>query len=270
MTRKQVLLVVGAAHSGTTILDAALGVSRQVMGVGEAVRLVSGIRPDRMKNPVADRSCTCGQRAEHCPLWSKVLPDLHADSTVASHFPLVDDAARALSPEVRYVLDSTPDALDHVDGLAGYDVRVLQITRDVRSWVASRRRRRGGSLVSGYVTWMRTVKRIDADLTRRDLPRFRLGYEELALRPREVLTLICEWLHVPFDEAMLMPFGNTNSHIITGNSSIRAPDLAATIRYDGSWLASNDHPAASGLLTSMCAGINRRLVYSNGLLKRRG
>lgn len=270
MTRKQLLLVVGAAHSGTTILDAALGVSPHVVGVGEAVRLTSGVNTDHLQGRGAERICTCGRPANQCPLWAKVLPELNPGITVKSHFPLVDDAARGLSPAVRYVLDSSPNALDHVDALADYDVRVLQVTRDVRSWVASRRRRKGDNLISAYVTWLRNVKRIDTDLAQRDLPRFQLGYEELALRPREVLTLICNWLDVPFEEAMLTPFGKTRSHIITGNGSIRKPNLAATIRYDGSWLAANEYPIMSGLLTGVCGRINQRLVYSNGLLKRRG
>lgn len=270
MTRNTVLLVVGAPHSGTTILDAALGVSAHVVGVGEAVRLTSGVNTEHLQGAGAERICTCGQPANQCPLWSQVLPELSPSITVATHFPLVDNAARALSPEVRIVLDSSPGALGHVDELAGYDVRVLQVTRDVRSWVASRRRRKGDNLVSAYVTWLRHVTRIDADLTRRDLPRFRLGYEELALRPREVLTRVCDWLEVSFEETMLTPFGKTHSHIITGNGGIRKPNLAATIRYDGSWMASNDYPVASGVLTALCARTNQRLVYSNDLLKRRG
>lgn len=270
MSNKTLLLVVGAAHSGTTILDAALGVSPYVLGVGEAVRLTSGVNPEHLSGGGANRTCTCGETAADCALWSQVMPDLHPKTTVASHFPLVDRAARALSPDVRIVVDSSPNALDHADDLSGYDVRVLQLTRDVRSWAASRRQRKGGSLISAYVAWWRTVTRIDRTLEQEAMPRFRVGYEELALRPRECLMLICDWLDVPFDEKMLMPFGHTNSHIIVGNSSIRNPGLAASIRYDGSWMAGHDMPAVSGLLMGLCARTNRRLVYSNGVLKRRG
>ncbi len=69
---------------------------------------------------------------------------------------------------------------------------------------------------------------------------------------------------------MLTPFGNTHSHIITGNGAIRKRGLAAMIRYDGSWLQAHDHPLGSALLSSLCARTNQRLVYSNDVLKRRG
>lgn len=270
MARKSVLLVVGAPHSGTTILDAALGVSPQVVGVGEAVRLTSGVNTDHLEGEGGRRICTCGMPAIECPVWSEVLPHLSPDITVRSHFPFVDRAARDLSSDVRYVLDSSPNAAEHAEELSEYDVRVIQVTRDVRSWVASRRKRKADTLVSAYVTWWRNVTRVEAEVTRLALPRFRLGYEELALRPRETLTLLCDWLGVPFDEAMLAPFGNTGSHIITGNGSIRKRTLAAKIRYDGSWLAAGEYPLASALLTGCCAHLNQRLVYANGVLKRRG
>ncbi|MDD9732939.1 sulfotransferase [Mameliella sp. AT18] len=269
MSRSPLVLVVGPPHSGTTILDAALGVSPHVVGVGEALRLTAGANPGHLDGGASERICTCGTRAGDCPLWSGVLPHLGSGVSVASHFPLVAAAARGLSPEVRLVLDSSPNALDYLDALEAFDVRVLQITRDVRSWVASRRRRKGDNLVSAHVTWLRNVVGIDSALTDSGLPRFRLGYEELALRPREVLGMICDWLGVPFDERMLTPFGNTGSHIITGNSSIRTRRLAASIRYDGSWMVSDDYPLASAVLSALCMRTNRRLVYSNDLLKRR-
>ena len=140
---KPVLLVVGAPHSGTTILDAALGVSPHVVGMGEAVRLTAGINTDHLAGKGAERIYSCGQPAHSCPVWSGVLPHLHPKITVRRQFPMVDDAARALSPEVRYVLDSSPNAVDFADEISGYDLRVIQVTRDVRSRVVSRRKRKG-------------------------------------------------------------------------------------------------------------------------------
>ncbi|SMX43511.1 sulfotransferase family protein [Maliponia aquimaris] len=270
MPRNPILLVVGVQHSGTTILDAALGVSPQIVGVGEALRLTSGVKVGKLQGAKGrQRLCTCGAAAEACPLWSQLLDHLPEDGDVRRHFPRVDAAARALSPEARYVLDSSPDGWRHLDALRDYDVRLIQITRDVRSWVASRRKSEGDNLVSAHLTWLRGVRTLDAAVSRSGLPRFRLGYEELAMRPRETLGKLCDWIGVPFDPAMLTPFGKTRSHIVTGNSAIRRPHLAASIRYDGSWMADMDWPIASGLLYGACARTNRRLVYGNDVLKRR-
>jgi|TARA_X000000950_G_scaffold17149_1_gene18603 LPS sulfotransferase NodH len=34
---------------------------------------------------------------------------------------------------------------------------------------------------------------------------FRLGYEELALAPEQILRQLCSWLEVDFDQTMLQP-----------------------------------------------------------------
>lgn len=271
MPRNPILLVVGNQHSGTTILDAALGVSPAIVGVGETLRLCAGINVGKLVSATGrQRICTCRETAAECPLWSQVLDRIPENASVSEHFPMIDAAARALSPEVRFVLDSTPGGWRYLDQLGEFDVRIIQITRDVRSWVASRRKSVGDNLVSAHVTWWRGARDVESEITRRGLPRFRLGYEELAMRPRETLGLLCDWIGVPFVEEMLTPFGRTGSHIVTGNGSIRRPGLAASVRYDGSWMAAMDHPMLSALLYGLCARTNQRLVYSNGVLKRRG
>ena len=187
MPRKPLLLVVGVQHSGTTILDAALGVSPAIVGVGEALRLTAGINVGKLVNATGrQRLCTCGTTAAECPLWSQILDRLPEDADVATHFPLVDAAARSLSAEVRYVLDSSPGGWKHLDSLGDFDLRIIQITRDVRSCVASRRKSRGDNLVSAHLAWLRGVRDLDAEISRRGLPRFRLGYEELAIMERSL------------------------------------------------------------------------------------
>ena len=75
--RYRLLLVRGLEHSGTTILDLALGGNPQIVGLGEASRLLRKPRPgDKHNGPLLlrgpdrfSRLCTCGETANNCSIW---------------------------------------------------------------------------------------------------------------------------------------------------------------------------------------------------------
>ena len=72
----KLVLIRGLGHSGTTILDLALGAHPKVVGVGEAARILS--RPklgEEHRGPAMlrgshryERRCTCGAIAAACPV----------------------------------------------------------------------------------------------------------------------------------------------------------------------------------------------------------
>mgnify|MGYP001425511116 CR=1 FL=1 len=80
-TRQRLLLIRGLGHSGTTILDLALGAHPSIVGLGEAVRILERPRPDEAQRGPAqlrgalrhERSCTCGKLAAECPVWGPLL-----------------------------------------------------------------------------------------------------------------------------------------------------------------------------------------------------
>jgi len=81
--------------------------------------------------------------------------------------------------------------------------------------------------------------------------------------------LLCGWLAIDFQETMLAPGLNSNSHILAGNRVRFDADRSRTIAYDGAWLGALAPTAAHlGLLLPGVARMNRRLVYSNNLLCR--
>ena len=73
---KKLLLIRGLGHSGTTILDLALGAHPRMVGLGEAARILE--RPsisERDRGPARlrgdlrfERRCTCGEIAIVCEL----------------------------------------------------------------------------------------------------------------------------------------------------------------------------------------------------------
>ena len=90
---KKLLLIRGLGHSGTTILDLALGAHPQMVGLGEAARILARPAPsDAHRGPAQlrgdlrfERRCTCGEVAADCPVWGPVLAWLpeHDDCSLA-------------------------------------------------------------------------------------------------------------------------------------------------------------------------------------------
>ena len=81
MAEPGLLLIRGLGHSGSTILDLALGAHPQVVGVGEAVRVLArpapdevGRGPQRLRGELRfERRCTCGELAGDCRVWGPLL-----------------------------------------------------------------------------------------------------------------------------------------------------------------------------------------------------
>ena len=79
--RLKLLLIRGLGHSGTTMLDLALGAHPQIIGLGEAARILATPKPgDEHRGPSQlrgahrfERRCTCGVVAAECPIWGPQL-----------------------------------------------------------------------------------------------------------------------------------------------------------------------------------------------------
>ena len=79
--RLKLLLIRGLGHSGTTMLDLALGAHPQIIGLGEAARILATPQAgDEHRGPSQlrgshrfERRCTCGAVAADCPVWGPQL-----------------------------------------------------------------------------------------------------------------------------------------------------------------------------------------------------
>ena len=280
--KRQLLLIRGLGHSGTTILDLALGAHSQITGLGEAVRLLEKPAPaDSHRGPAQlrgdlrhHRRCTCGQVAAHCPVWGPVLDWLpeHDDLELSAKLQRLLDALFASEQRLRadvphWVVESYQDDLQ-LQGLNTPDleIRILHLTRDVRSWVHSRSRdgRRHGRRLPGLVPllrWCRVNARQDRWLQRCGKPVLRVGYEQFALRPEQTLRRICKWLDIAWEDQMLVPIKNSSSHILSGNRVRFDAGKGASIQYDFSWLQAPAGLAQLSLLIPWVSRLNRRLVY---------
>ena len=282
MTEPGLLLIRGLGHSGSTILDLALGAHPQLIGLGEAVRVLERPRlgeehkgPQQLRGDLRfERRCTCGELAGDCPVWGPLLAWLpaHDDRPLAEKFNRLIEPLTASSP--RWLVESFQADEQLLEAQAmGRPVRVIQLTRDVRSWVHSESRRgverhgRGGAVGwRSLLRWWRANRRLDQRLKRSGHPVFRLGYEELALAPEQALRQLCAWLEIAFDPAMLQPGLNSSSYIVSGNRMRFDSGQCQAIRYDAAWLSSSALSLRFAPLIPSVAQLNRRLVYGNGLL----
>ena len=281
MAACKVLLIRGLGHSGTTILDLALGAHPQITGLGEAVRLLEKPAPqDGHRGPAQlrgdlryQRQCTCGLVADACPVWGPMLrwlPD-HDDQPLPQKLKrLISELELpgVLSAQESWVVDSYQDdfVLPFLED-PSLEIRVIHLTRDVRSWVHSRSRdgRQRGRWLPGLqplLRWWRLSARHERQLKRCGKPVFRLGYEELALRPEQSLRRVCDWLGLDFAPEMLAPVAQSGSHILSGNRMRFDVKKGGAIQYDADWMSKGSGLAQIAMLLKPLSSLNRRLVYS--------
>ena len=233
--RLKLLLIRGLGHSGTTMLDLALGAHPQIIGLGEAARILATPKPgDEHRGPSQlrgahrfERRCTCGVVAAECPIWGPQLEWLR----LHDQMPMQEKVLRLLkgSPHdggAVWHVDSYQDDLEMTRlPEAMFDIRIIHLVRDVRSWVHSRARagRKSGlrwPALPQLARWWRVNAKFERSFRQSPYPVFHLGYEEFALQPQSSLELLSTWLSIDFQEAMLAPGQNSSSHILAGNRCV--------------------------------------------------
>lgn len=289
MTSPGLLLIRGLGHSGSTMLDLALGAHPQMVGLGEAMRILrapepheAGRGPARLRGEARfQRRCTCGRLAAECPVWGGVLSWLPDHDTLPlpeklHHLMASVERATAQRGDVplRWIVDSYQADGDLAGRLAvelaPRPVRVLLLVRDVRSWAHSEARRAKGrkpwSASRALLRWWRVNRQLEKQLSSSGCPLFVLGYEELALAPKLALQKVCRWLDLSFDPLMLALGERSRSHILSGNRMRFDPQRRGGIHYDAAWLATRSPIISTALAMPSLARMNRRLVYGNNLL----
>ena len=252
-----------------------------MVGLGEASRVLLNSSEDEFAayqlndwSSVYNKPCTCGSMVDECELWSRFFsnwPNRRKES-------FEDEFSRLISPLSNQSIDWIVESYQSDERLLDLHrsvrpVRVIHLTRDVRSWIHSEARRgvtrfgRGRSVGwRGLQRWMRVNWRLEKKLRHSSLQSFRLGYEELALAPEASLKLLCDWLKIDFCWDMMQPKDFSSSHIIAGNRMRYLAGRRNRIEYDGAWLSSNGFPLRASLMAPGVASLNQRLVYSNNVL----
>jgi hypothetical protein len=247
-----------------------LGGHSQLVGLGEAG---IGVQAD---GPRLHRKapCSCGQLHAECPFWGEILPTLRDDMSDAQRYAKVFETfAQHFGPH-RLPVDSTKylSFLDVLRSELHYDVRVIFLVRDVRGYIVSQLRnlqRKGqnhwkmrliGPANYFALRWYRENRAIERYLTDHGVPHLRIGYEELCFFPEQIVGLLCGFLGLKPEPAMLR-LRPWESHVLWRNRMRRLRGQQ-TLSYDLRWLVREDWRWPTTLLPFVLA-YSRRRVYAN-------
>jgi hypothetical protein len=264
----QVLFLLSAGRSGSTLLELLLQTHPELVTAGEA-HLVPFLADD------PDATCRCGRPLDRCPVWGPVInaPTFVADAVALRRLRGSNDAGRTLRPALipgvvtgrptpshrraaegyavaalrsidqvaavgdgSTVVDASKD-LYRLDLLArGSDrrIRTLVVVRDPRGFVrsvagATPDPRRLARVVGRWVA-LHTL--VHLWLRRARTPWHLVRYEDLATDPRGTLAPIGRWLGVDPDGFTPEHLYDTAGHGLAGNAM---HDHRAVVTLDRRW-----------------------------------
>ena len=136
---KKVIFISSLAHSGSTVLGLALGAHEKVVPLGEVWSLLES---PQLQSQSDTLRCSCGETMSSCSFWGPICRQLRIRSAKMPNvekYKLVLDAFFEYFGEDVFFLDSSknPFALNLLRQVAGLDIRVLSMIRDVRAWTVS-------------------------------------------------------------------------------------------------------------------------------------
>jgi len=259
----RIVYIAGLGHSGSTILDMALGCNKQIVGLGEVLQVIKATA-DELETNYDSLRCACGQTFNQCDFWKdakKILRGNSHRSLEEKYRTLIDYFKAKYGPDM-ILLDSSKIVADHLTVLAKHhDVKVIFLVRDIRSWCYSRHSRLKKNIFKLGLQWTRTNWGILRFLKQNKLEYKSMGYEEYALYPEAMLKEVCRFIGGAYQPDMLVP-GNTHSHVVKGNVARGDNEKRKTISYDARWMTSLPIIFYSVLLFPFMF-LNRKLVYSN-------
>jgi len=201
---KKVIFIIGAGHSGTTLLGMMLGTHPDALFAGEMQE--SQFLDDETR-PVYKRTCrACGTG---CPIWN---------TKTNTKEEIYESVARASGRSI--IIDSTKKPLDWVREHAqklSVSKSLILLTRDPRAVVASNKRKFHQKTIQEHAQeWATQIQKCESLIQYFPGRVARVRYEELATKPRETLQAVCETIELPFNEHMLYPW-DSNHHPLRGN-----------------------------------------------------
>lgn len=249
MSRPKVVLIAGAAHGGTTILNMVLGQHPRILATGKLRDFPEGDVFSEIN------ICSCGEPALACPFWRQVRDRYEpyrgkpAEEKIPHLFGLICElSGRDFVGDVTHNVGYA-DLLQQIPDIELYLVHVV---RDGRGVVYSRVRKdiRTGVLNDAFLSRLQRVFRI----TRRwswQIRRYaalekalghravRVRYEEVCEDPRRALQAIGDCLGLDFGSIGERLAGGAAlerlPHMIRGNARLRA-NPHVVLRHDTAYL----------------------------------
>jgi hypothetical protein len=267
----RVIYIVGASHSGSTLLDMMLNAHPKIISVGELLKL-NRVKRSKSGKPKFTR-CSCGAAGLlRCEFWSRVN-----ERVLLSHGKTLEDLDlnghrrpaeepdgnailfRAISEvsNKEFVVDSSkmPRRLKHLMGFGELNVYPIYLVRDPRGQIASVIAKNGlmKSIFYHEVVHAQTRSAIKSVL--HSIAR----YEDLVSEPEKTLGQILEPLGLGFDPRQLQ-WAEQVKHSFAGNHVRKQPKSELVL--DERW----KHRLSSGQISLIEFGT----VLSQNWMRRAG
>ena len=268
--KKKLILIRGLGHSGTTILDTILGKHSSVVGIGEGIRVLRGVKkkrtmPKRLRSKERyELECTCGNLVTKCNVWGKTIEHIinNDEESLDKKFNYLSDKIYKNYGNEILIVDSSQSDLDSTICFKNkYEIKVILLTKDIRSWVNSYEKKYNKNILRNVLTWYFVNKKIEKFLKINNLDYLKIGYEEFALHTEVILQKIFSWLKIN-NEKNLLGLSKSKSHIVAGNRMRLNKSNNSKIIYDSSWKSRKSN-IFRNLLFRLFYKRNNELVYSN-------
>lgn len=257
----KIIYICGLGHSGSTILDLALGSHPDITGLGELAPIVR--EEDRSRH--FRSGCSCGNNARSCAFWKEAENILERQATTTEKYERILKYFGEKYGDDHILVDSSNNSYNYLSYLdKNHELSVIYITRDFRSWAYSRHLMAG--LPVGYflLRWKLENMKLLRQLKKMRITPHKVGYEELVFHTDVVMKDLFDEMRLPYNDAVLQP-AKSSSHIISGNIARVDPIKRSGFIYDSRWMLSSRLIYLSAL-TGFMNRTNRKLVYSR-LLK---
>jgi hypothetical protein len=262
--KKKLILIRGLGHSGTTILDLFLGTHPSIIGIGEGIRTLKGQYdiglPTRLRTDERTRiKCTCDETVPNCKIWGKTLEYVinNESQNINEKFSYISKQIYNEYGQDKIIVDSSQSDLENINLFnEKYDLKIIFLTRDLRSWVnSSINKYKHKSIWRNIWIWNRFNKNLEKFLVKNELDFFKFSYEEFTLETEYIVKKLSLWLDLNYEDWKFdLPHSNSHiadgdswkfdlpqskSHVVVGNR-IRLDKIARSkITYDFKWIYNN-------------------------------
>ena len=262
-----IVYILGTGYCGTTVLGLSLGAHSSIIDMGELSYFLDNIKNKHsLENFYSRVSCNCGTNMQDCSYWKDFYEILlnNLDKSFAEKYLIHYEFFKKKYPD-KIMVDSSMK-LDYFEQI----IKVIQkeeiypilITKDIRNWSISVMKKHGGNVFKRFLGWyFRNIK-----FSKIKYSHLKIGYEEFALFPEEILVKISDYLNLEFEKNMLEPYKST-SHLVWGNKMSKDSSRKNKIFYDYRWFNSYSVCLAYTLMPFV-RKLNNSLVYSNNLISK--
>ena len=233
----KVCFIIGAPHSGSTLVGLILGSHDSVFFAGEANK-VSFFNDPHFED-VRKFCRICGKE---CRIWNKIKPNgsnLYLQLHEVTKKPIIIDSTKNLE-WIREQLDLTD--------INELETCLIFLKRDVRAVINSLARKYPNKpmeeLIDSWNKQIRETKELFSAFKGRKIEMY---YEDLTLNPDQIIENLCKFLEISYDPKM-KNYYNYEHHSIGGNIGTHYLLLKAK-NYDEAWLLTQrneyyyrDHP----------------------------